>query len=173
VEEKEPMKDTCKLYKFDGEIICEDKRRKTLAKCSLAHFCPGYLEQGEEPELRIFAPAAPKALVKEDQDPDGIKPGEPGAKLDAGKLNASLLGDFSLALKAVAEIATFGANKYSRGGWQHVKDGVERYNDAEWRHKLEQRHEELDADSGLPHKWHHAWNVLAALELELREKLKG
>lgn len=111
-------------------------------------------------------------LTNEEEDPNGIKPNEPGAKLDAGKLQAGLLSDFSLALQAVAEVSTFGAKKYSRGGWQHVPNGEERYYDAMWRHLLQERHEDIDPDSGLLHEAHRAWNVLAKLELRLRREKK-
>ena len=44
-------------------------------------------------------------------DPTGRNPHEPGAKLDAGKVYASLLADFSLALTEVAKVATFGVTQ--------------------------------------------------------------
>lgn len=103
------------------------------------------------------------------QDPNGTPQHAPGAKLDAGKQMASLLLDFSRALSAVAQVSTMGALKYSRGGWQHVPDGITRYSDAEWRHRLQGQVEELDSESGLPHRYHELWNCLAVLELELRE----
>jgi len=58
-----------------------------------------------------------------------------------GKVMASLLKDFSLALTEVAKVCTYGASKYSRGGWQHVPEGIDRYDDAKWRHMLAERHE--------------------------------
>ena len=99
-------------------------------------------------------------------------PHEAGAKLDAGKIYGGLLDDFSLALTAVAEVGTFGAKKYSRGGWQSVPDGAQRYRDAMWRHLLKERHERCDGDSGLMHIAHRAWNALADLELVLRESMQ-
>lgn len=84
-------------------------------------------------------------------DPNGKSLHEPGAKADAGKVQAGVLGDFALALLAVAEVGTHGAVKYTRGGWEQVPNGAERY-----------------TDSGLSHKAHAAWNALAVLELELR-----
>ena len=105
-----------------------------------------------------------------EEDPNGLYQHDPGAKLDAGKIQASLLEDFSLALLEVAKVLTHGAEKYTAGGWQHVQNGVKRYNDAAWRHRLAARHEELDSDSGLSHDAHEAWNVLAKLELKLRKK---
>lgn len=94
----------------------------------------------------------------------------PGAKLDSGKIQAGVLGQFSLALLAVGEVGTYGATKYSRGGWQHVENGVERYDDAKWRHMLAGYREEIDEESGLLHAAHEAWNALAKLELILRDK---
>ena len=105
-----------------------------------------------------------------EQDPNGIGRHEAGAKLDAGKNKAGVLADFSRALLAVSEVGTFGADKYSRGGWQSVPNGVERYTDAAWRHLLKESQESIDDDSGLDHAAHMAWNALARLELILRSK---
>lgn len=103
-------------------------------------------------------------------DPLGKNPHEPGAKLDAGKPIAGVLGDFGLALLEVAKVGTFGAKKYTRGGWQTVPDGATRYGDALWRHMLYEQQEPKDPDSGLHHAAHAAWNALAKLELMLRQK---
>lgn len=104
-----------------------------------------------------------------EKDPTGKSANEPGAKLDDGKILAGLLDDFAMALLAVAEVGTFGAKKYTRGGWQSVPDGIQRYRDAMWRHLLQERHESCDQDSGLLHAAHRAWNALAELELILRD----
>jgi hypothetical protein len=103
-----------------------------------------------------------------ERDPNGFDPHTAGAKLDDGKIQADLLEDFSLALAEIAKVCTYGAKKYSRGGWQSVPDGISRYNSAAWRHRLKRRHEEIDEESGLTHDAHEAWNVLARLELKLR-----
>ena len=105
-----------------------------------------------------------------EQDPSGIGQHQAGAKLDAGKNKAGVLADFSRALLAVSEVGTFGADKYSRGGWQSVPNGVERYTDAAWRHLLKESQESIDDDSGLDHAAHMAWNALARLELILRSE---
>jgi hypothetical protein len=109
-------------------------------------------------------------MIKKEFDPTGTDAHSPGAKLDGGKCKAGVLSDFSLALMAVAEVGTHGADKYSRGGWQEVPDGETRYRDADWRHLLKSRHEDVDQDSGLLHDAHQAWNILAALELRLRRE---
>ena len=103
-------------------------------------------------------------------DPNGLPANALGAKLDAGKPLAGILLDFSLALRAVVAVGTFGANKYARGGWQEVDNGIERYTDAMLRHALKEPRETHDPDSGLHHAAHLAWNALARLELMLREE---
>ena len=108
--------------------------------------------------------------MSNETDPNGINQHAAGAKLDDGKIQAGVLKDFSLALMAVAEVGTFGANKYTRGGWQSVPNGIERYEDALWRHLLKARHEPIDDDSGFLHQAHLAWNILASLEMVLRQK---
>ena len=99
-------------------------------------------------------------------DPNGIDQHTKGAKLDAGKPDAGLvLESFPHALMAIAEVATFGANKYTRGGWKEVPGGLLRYKAAEMRHRLyREMGEALDKDSGLSHQAHEAWNTLAQLE---------
>lgn len=107
-------------------------------------------------------------MVVTEADPHGKAAHEPGAKLDAGKVRAALLKDFALALVEVGKVSTYGAQKYSVGGWQHADDGIARYDDAKWRHMLAERHESHDRDTGLRHAAHEAWNALARLELLLR-----
>jgi hypothetical protein len=103
-------------------------------------------------------------------DPNGLSPSDPGAKLDANKPLAGLIKHFGLALLEVAKVGTYGAKKYSRGGWLQVEDGVQRYEDAFWRHLLVQDTEPIDKESGLSVESQIAWNALAKLELRLREE---
>lgn len=105
-------------------------------------------------------------------DPTGVGQHDAGAKLDGGKPMAGrLLGMFSNALSAVAEVGTYGATKYSEGGWQFVEDGVKRYEDAQMRHWLKRHQGELcDPDTDMLHAAHEAWNALAKLELMMREE---
>ena len=98
----------------------------------------------------------------------GIDAHAPGAKLDSGKPDMGLLLTFGRALEAVAEVATFGADKYSRDGWVSVPDGIHRYTAAMLRHAVEEPREMCDKDSGLLHAAHTAWNAMARLELMLR-----
>jgi hypothetical protein len=106
-----------------------------------------------------------------ESDPLGRDPHEPGAKLDAGKLQPWLcIAGFSRALAAVADVTTKGAAKYTRNGWMSVPNGPERYMEGFARHMLRLgAGETIDADTGCRHKAQMIWNLLAALELELRE----
>lgn len=105
------------------------------------------------------------AYMKEG-DPNGIEQHAPGAKLDQGKPDVGLLFEsFPSALLAISEVATFGANKYTRGGWKEVKGGMVRYAAAEGRHKLYRyKGECYDKESGFTHRAHEVWNALAQLE---------
>jgi hypothetical protein len=101
---------------------------------------------------------------------DGRHASTPGAvKHDHGKPRVGLMmRGFPRAMLAVAEVTTFGAEKYEPDGWQHVDGGIERYNDALDRHLLARHISRVDSESQLPHLAHAAWNALAVLELELR-----
>lgn len=117
-------------------------------------------------KLHTMSPAA---------DPKLIDPHAPGAKLDTGKVRPSLiLNGMARALTAVAEVGTFGANKYTDGGWVSVPNGFARYEDAQQRHALARaKGETHDPESKLPHLAHEAWNALAKLDLYLREQEKA
>lgn len=74
------------------------------------------------------------------------------------------------ALLAVAEVLTFGANKYADHSWQHVENADKRYWAARSRHELHRAAgESHDAESGLLHLAHEACNSLFILELALLE----
>ena len=109
--------------------------------------------------------------MNQETDPNGMAQHTPGAKLDAGKpLPNLVLGAFASALAAVTDVGTYGAQKYTPRGWQYVPDGVERYSEALMRHWLaEQQGEAVDAQTGLLHAAHLAWNALARLSLMLAE----
>lgn len=109
-------------------------------------------------------------LTSTDVDPHGIDQHQAGAKLDGEKPDASLLLMFGNALREVAAVGTFGAKKYSRGGWQFVPDGINRYTAAALRHLFASFYEKYDKESGLRHIAQFAWNALAVLELVLREE---
>ncbi len=108
------------------------------------------------------------AATRQERDPNGLEVAAPGAKLDAGKPELALLQDFAGALREVGKVATFGARKYSRGGWRHVDDGIHRYTSAMWRHWLDEADSPIDADSQCYHAAQVAWNALARLQLMLQ-----
>ena len=112
-----------------------------------------------------------KARAIPEIDPKGLKQNDPGAKLDAGKVEVGLIfDDMPRALLAVAEIGTYGRHKYSKGGWKHVEDGIERYTNAMDRHRLRESIEGIDQETEMLHAAHLAWNALARLELMIREQ---
>lgn len=111
-----------------------------------------------------------EAYGKGETDPTGKGIHEHGAKTDAGKPQCSLLLMFGAALRAVAEVGTFGAIKYTRGGWQGVPDGINRYTDALLRHLLTEQYEQYDSDLPVMHAAQVAWNALARLELMIRSE---
>ena len=83
-------------------------------------------------------------------DKDAIKASqtatEGGRKFDGGKVRYGLLPP--LALKATADVLTFGAEKYEPDNWKHVPDSINRYFDAAQRHMWAyQEGEAIDPDS--------------------------
>jgi len=81
-----------------------------------------------------------------------------GAKFDQGKLRHDLvLPEFE---DALAEVLTFGAQKYAAHSWKNVPDLEVRYYSALRRHMNAWRAGEwLDEESGLPHLAHAACNI--------------
>lgn len=143
--------ETPSLSKHSDSLLPEKEKLKSMREEIRQMTSPEFLER----------------LLPE-SDPHGIPQNSPGAKLDAGKTQAALLLGFGDALEAVAQVASYGAAKYTPEGWKHVPDGRKRYQDAAGRHLLKMSYEEFDPESGLPHEFHYAWNVLAALQLKLR-----
>lgn len=103
--------------------------------------------------------------------PDGLDQHEPGAKVDAGKPMCDVVvGGFPRAMLEVSKVGTFGATKYTPDGWKEVADGQRRYTDAMLRHYFKSKFEDNDPDSELLHLAHMAWNALALLELNIKDK---
>ena len=89
-----------------------------------------------------------------------------GTKYDSGKLRPSLIPPE--VIRAVVEVMTYGANKYSADNWKQVEP--ERYIDALWRHYIAWKTgEKNDAESGLSHAAHFATNALFLLWFELEK----
>ena len=115
------------------------------------------------------------SMQPRERDPSGADPHQPGAKLDAGKVRPwLLLSDFPRAIEEVAKVATVGAQKYTDSGWSSVPNGESRYMEAFGRHALAvAKGERVDDGPGgtlCLHKAQAIWNLLAALELELRKE---
>lgn len=85
-----------------------------------------------------------------------------GLKYDDGKIRMDLIPWNSI--DEVMKVMTFGANKYTPGGWKTVPDGLARYEAALIRHlSAYKQGEEIDKESGLPHLAHMACNALFML----------
>jgi hypothetical protein len=90
---------------------------------------------------------------RESQNPEYQPASTVGEKFDKGKLRYSLIPP--IATKALAEVLTFGAQKYAPNDWMKVPNAKERYLDALIRHLEAYRSGELiDSDSSLPHLAH-------------------
>lgn len=88
-----------------------------------------------------------------------------GVKHDQGKLLMSLIP--YEAVFGLAEVMTFGANKYTPNGWKTVPDAERRYKDALLRHfYAHESGEELDQESGLSHLKHALTNIAFLVYLE-------
>ena len=89
----------------------------------------------------------------------------PGPKYDDGKLRYSLIPP--IALKGLAEVLTFGAEKYEPNSWQRVENAKVRYLDALYRHLEAFRSGEIiDPESNLHHLKHALCNVTFLLHFE-------
>lgn len=90
-----------------------------------------------------------------------------GLKFDSGKLMYDLIPPE--AETALARVLTFGANKYTRNGWQTVPNAVERYEAALMRHLNAHRRGELfDPESGLTHLEHALCNLAFLVYFQAR-----
>ncbi|NCB97236.1 MAG: hypothetical protein EOM36_02600 [Bacteroidia bacterium] len=88
-----------------------------------------------------------------------------GLKYDAGKLRYDLVPP--AAIKAIAEILTFGANKYAPNSWQTVTDGETRYIAALMRHfEAYRAGEDFDPESGKSHLAHCLCNLTFLLHFQ-------
>lgn len=121
--------------------------------------------------------------MKIEVDPNGLAQHAAGAKLDSGKapIFDGVLQYFPRALKAVAELSDYGANKYAWEGWRSVPNAFKRYSNALGRHILKEKTEglydlEIRNDPKFPAEILHAtqvsWNSLARLEKLLEEMEK-
>ena len=94
---------------------------------------------------------------------------EKGMKFDSGKLLYSLIPPETS--KALAEVLSFGAQKYAPNNWALVENGKQRYLDALYRHLQAYRFgETVDPESGLHHLAHALTNVAFLHYLETTKK---
>lgn len=88
-----------------------------------------------------------------------------GLKFDTGKLRYSLIPTSTL--KGIAEVLTFGAEKYAPNSWQTIPNAEERYLDALIRHLESWRAgETYDNESNLHHLKHLLCNASFLLWFE-------
>lgn len=108
------------------------------------------------------------APIPNDPDPFGLHSDHKAKKYDAGKPDVSLVHpDLIL---GVAEVLTFGANKYGRKNYLESKGDpvyAERLYSAMQRHLLAYAAgERLDPESGLPHLYHMTAGVAMLTDLD-------
>lgn len=101
---------------------------------------------------------------------------KPGQKFDGAKLpvGRGFIGYFGRAIKAVAMVSKYGAQKYAVSyedkNWERLDDARLRYGDGRARHIVDEAVDgPWDPESKLLHAAHAAWNAMAYLELCLRE----
>jgi len=83
---------------------------------------------------------------------------EKGVKLDTGKLRMDLV--LPKMIEALAEVLTYGAEKYTDNGWQTVDGAQDRYYAAALRHLMIWRKgEKVDTESRLEHIKHALTNI--------------
>jgi hypothetical protein len=91
-------------------------------------------------------------------------------KYDAGKPRYELIPASSM--RAMADVLTFGAQKYSDNNWQQVDEPM-RYVGALYRHLEAWRQGEVaDPESGLPHLHHAITNLAFLIELDLTGEIQ-
>lgn len=93
-----------------------------------------------------------------------------GPKYDDGKLMYDLIPTSTT--KALAEVLTYGAEKYAPNSWQNVNDAERRYTAAMMRHFESYRSgETFDIESNISHLKHCLTNISFLIHFE-EERLK-
>jgi hypothetical protein len=78
------------------------------------------------------------------------------------------------ALESIADVLTFGAEKYSPNNWKVVPDAIPRYEGALLRHfSAYKQGDKTDPDTGLSHLAHAACNALFLIWFELQKEYSG
>lgn len=95
---------------------------------------------------------------------DALRPSG-GLKYDHGKLRYDLVPPH--AIKAIADVLTYGADKYAPNSWQTVSDGETRYTAAMMRHfEAYRAGEDFDPESGKSHLAHCLCNLTFLLHFQ-------
>ena len=82
-----------------------------------------------------------------------------GLKYDEDKLDYTLLPWDQI--EKVVEILNYGAKKYGKENWRHLKDGKNRYAAAAMRHLVSyMKGQDKDEESGYGHLYHAITNLL-------------
>lgn len=93
-----------------------------------------------------------------------------GVKFDGEKLRFDLIPPECEAM--LAAVLTMGAMKYAPDNWQHVEGFDWRYYNAKARHSNQRRLGEVfDAESGLPHSAHAAWNAFVEMWADIEDHI--
>lgn len=94
---------------------------------------------------------------------------ELGQKFDSGKLRFDLVPpEFE---EAIADVLTYGADKYAPNSWQHVDNAKNRYYAALRRHiNAWRKGEKIDKESKKPHLAHAACNLLFLMHFDEEEE---
>ena len=106
------------------------------------------------PQVITASGERPKLHIHQRPDDDsrfGTFYAAPGTGKTGKPLAGILYEDFPLALSAVVDVATFGAEKHSRSGWTDTPDGIRAYTDAMHRHLLAEARGETVDDDGVHH----------------------
>ena len=120
------------------------------------------------PEERGRLMNTPGAIIPVNKMTDIIERGDE-TKFDNGKVMWDLLP--YEAIEKVAEILTYGYNKYCKEGWKSVPDAENRYFAALMRHLIAEKNgEEYDDESGYLHLSHVATNALFLLWFKLQNE---
>ena len=151
---------TAKAYKKDDMFDEEFLANYTCPQCGKRHNYRTF--------YGVCSKACENAFIKNKFTKD--KPNDKvGLKFDTSKLRYSLIPP--VATKALAEVLTYGAEKYAPNNWQLVSNPEERYTDALLRHLESYRAgEKIDPESGFSHLKHAITNIAFLLYFE---EIKG
>jgi len=109
-------------------------------------------------------------------DPGGMKYDRGKPRFDLLPPEAWTMGLTSADLEGVVRVLEFGARKYAAHSWQTVPEAERRYTAAAGRHTAHRLCEggcALDAESGLPARWHNLCDAVFLFALASRALREG